>query len=205
MGIFMTTNTKSIKIEDMCFIISSWMMPYSCLFVAIVTFAVSNMRNFSYSLCIFDYPLRPNHCWVISFLFFVLFFCIQFALRCTKISFNYFITNHTSIFCLFIMVMFSICASLATGSVSRGAIIATIKLKKRFCDIASRATFCYDWFRHSFLLTRKLCLEPIAGTHQRLACLIVSINPYHSIENKIILRSNSHRRCKNVDISRDKS
>jgi len=37
------------------------------------------------------------------------------------------------------------------------------KFSKWFCLLASVAGFCFNWFRHGFLLIRKSCLGPIAS------------------------------------------
>ncbi len=40
-----------------------------------------------------------------------------------------------------------------------------IKIRKGFNFFALRTSFCFNWFRHGFFLTKKLCLEPIAAQY----------------------------------------
>ena len=49
-----------------------------------------------------------------------------------------------------------------------------MKFRNRFGLLANTSGFGYDGLRHSRLLNRRLCLEPVAGTYQRSACLIIT-------------------------------
>lgn len=56
-----------------------------------------------------------------------------------------------------------------------------VKIRDRFNLFAVVASFCYIWFRHSFFLTKKLCLEPVT-VHSVPACFIIPQNYSMSIK-----------------------
>ena len=69
-------------------------------------------------------------------------------------------------------VFFMANCALILVSVFHCAVFA--KFVKWFSFFATTADFGYDLLRHNLLLTRRLCLEPIAGTYQWSARFIIT-------------------------------
>ena len=40
-----------------------------------------------------------------------------------------------------------------------------VKIRHLLSSLAFRACFCYDWFRHGFFLSKKLCSEPLQAQY----------------------------------------
>ncbi len=70
--------------------------------------------------------------------------------------------NHFAIFAFTILLLVKFLASFTLSVKSIFFTAVFTKLRERFDLFAMKALFCYDRLRHGFLLTRKLCLEPVA-------------------------------------------
>ncbi len=87
--------------------------------------------------------------------------CIPFLYNCVIYSFSILFDRlHLTNF------------ALITESIFFGAI--SVKFSNRLDLFANSTPFCYDLLGHDFLLSRKLCFEPIASTYLRLARFILT-------------------------------
>ena len=169
----MTLYANRNNIKPMFFGIAFMMMILFCLRRAILTLQCVNFGHFTSSCSSTHSTFSFFSIWisqVIAFMgsdlnsltFFALFvsFLIGFEI-CTFFLIAF--LGSFAIFCL--LIFFAIFQPTNFALIKMAIFTASIymKVSKRIRIFAFGSSFCYDWLRHGFLLTRKLCLEPIAG------------------------------------------
>lgn len=184
-------------IHPMFFGITEMMMPILRLFIAIKALfsfcfrqisscychcnSISGLYSFrmkqtvffmSYLLCEFSritFSIQGSNFSVLFSFFVCLLVLFEFIGR---LIFN---SPFFVLFSLSLTLLIYYCANLTFILFSQSRVFAIVKFSEGFNFFAFVTSSCFNWFRHGFFLTKKLCLEPITA-HTVVGSLYYTIN-----------------------------
>ncbi len=170
MGFPMTFNTQWDYIELVFFVITGYMVVMLCLHFTIT----ANQRTHLWKPVCFNgiCDCIKSYCKSRMFSFYILYafghaffvticLAILFMIRHTFYRPVIFLRSFSSGKFSFLALGITYTTYFTLASMSIFPIFIFRKFIKMSNLFAFRALFCYDWFRHGFFLTKKLCLEPL--------------------------------------------
>ncbi len=144
------------------------MMVFFCLLTAGTLQRIRSGQS-TIGNCLSYHTISFSSLWVTYIIQFIATLFICFSFFTFVIFLSYFKNNRFTVLSLPILSHAFIIANFTNIVIAIFSSVVFVKFKKRFGLFAFRAFSGYDWLRHSFLLTRKLCLEPVAGYTLRSA------------------------------------
>ncbi len=159
----MTYYTDRNNVKMVFFLITKIMVIVFCLMLAKKTFEHGNSLYLNISDCITNCSIGTNLFLMRIVKLTISSTCCLFAFFCFIPLLIAFIISYSSFFCL---PIFLLCIGFTKFTLKKISIFcgfAFRKVQNWFILLAGTASFYYDWFRHSFFLTKKLCLEPLQG------------------------------------------